>query len=133
MQKPIIEQERGVTIVCPGPDFQNIFESAIPQFDDTLNLASSIDPPLLILDLQNTQYFCSKFLELLVRIANRLKVQRSGAVGLCQLTKTCEAILNLARLDKMYERFDSREEAVAAFAIQSDSPSSPDPSPTPAA
>ena len=130
MQKPTIEQERGVTIVCPGPDFQNIFESAIPQFDDALTLASSIEPPLLVLDLQHTQYFCSKFLELLVRIANRLKVQRKGRVGLCRLTKNCEAILNLARLDKMYERFDSREEAIAAFAIQSDLPSLQDPTPT---
>ncbi len=115
MQKLEIHSEKAVTIVAPGPDYDSIFEVSLPDFDEILELAQTVDPPLMLLDLEHTQYFGSAFLSFLVRLSNRLTVQRKGRLGLCHLSKFCRAVITSANLDTLFELYESRAEALVAM------------------
>jgi anti-anti-sigma regulatory factor len=115
MQKPEIMTEQGVTIVCPGPDYDSIYESSLRQFDGILDLAKTVDPPKLILDLAHTDYFGSAFLAFLIRVSNRLSVQRKGRFGICHLSKFCRAVITAAKMDKLFDLYETRSDALAAF------------------
>ena len=115
MQKPEMTSEQGVTIISLGPDYDSIYESSLGQFDSILELAKTVEPPRMIMDLTHTEYFGSAFLGFLLRISNRLSVQRKGRFGICHLSKFCRAVIMAAKLDTLFELFDTRADAVAAF------------------
>ena len=115
MEKPEITTEHGVTIVCPGPEFDSIYESSLPELESILDLANTVEPPRMIWDLTHTEYFGSAFLGFLVRVSNRLSVQRQGRFGICNLSKYCRAIITSAKMDKLFELFETRADALAAF------------------
>lgn len=115
MQKPAVFFEQGITVVAPGPDYDSIFEISLPDFDEVLELAESIEVPLIILDLAYTQYFGSAFLSFIVRLSNGLTVQRNGRLAICQLSKFCHAVITAAKMDTLFEVYDSREEALVAM------------------
>lgn len=115
MEKPEITSEQGVTIVFPGPDYDSIYESSLKEFDGILDLAKTVEPPRLILDLAHTEYFGSAFLAFLIRLSNRLSVQRKGRFGICHLSKFCRAVLTAAKMDKLFELYETRADALAAF------------------
>lgn len=115
MQKPEITTEQGVTIVCPGPEFDSIYESSLKDLDEILELAKTVEPPRMIWDLAHTEYFGSAFLGFLIRVSNRLSVQRSGRFGMCNLSKYSRAAITAAKMDNLFELFDTRADALAAF------------------
>lgn len=115
MQKPEITSEQGVTIVFPGPDYDSIYESSLKQFDGILDLAKTVEPPRMVLDLTHAEYFGSAFLALLIRLSNRISVQRSGRFGICHLSKFCRAVITAAKMDKLFDLFETRADAIAAF------------------
>ena len=120
MQDPSVVQESGVTIVCPGSDYETIFASELEKFDQVLELAKTIDPPLMLLDLTHIQHFGSTFVELLMRLSNQICVTRNGRIGICHLTKYCQAVFTLTQLDRVFELYESRAEAVKALTKPAD-------------
>jgi anti-anti-sigma regulatory factor len=115
MQKPEMTSEQGVTIISPGPDYDSIYESSLSQFDHILDLAKTVEPPRMIMDLTHTEYFGSAFLGLLIRISNRLTVQRKGRFGVCHLSKFCRTVITVSKVDTLFELFETRADAIAAF------------------
>ena len=115
MQKPEIVSENGVMHVCPGPEYDSIYEDSIELFDDVFELTRTVEPPLMIMDLTHTNYCGSAFLGLLLRFSNRLAVQRNGRFGVCHLSKYCKAVISKTKMDQVIDVFDTRADAVAAL------------------
>jgi anti-anti-sigma regulatory factor len=116
MPKPAVERENNVTCVCPGPDFESIYESSLPDFADVLELANTVDPPLVLMDLKHTNYCGSAFLGFLVRLSNRIAVQRNGRFGVCHLSKFVQTVVSASKMEKVFDVFETRDEGVAAYA-----------------
>ena len=116
MRKPEIVNDRGVVFVFPGPEYDTIREDEIPHFDGALGLARTIEPPRMVIDLSHAVFFNSPFLGLLLRLRNRLSVQRNGRFGVCHVSEDCAQVIRVARLNELIDVFPTRDEAVAAYA-----------------
>ena len=79
-----------------------------------LTEAERADPPRLVVDLSQTEYIGSDFLELLVRAWRRLK-DRDGIMALCDMRPFCLEVLENTRLSSLWPAYATREEAVAAL------------------
>lgn len=110
---PLISVQDGVTVVAlAGPEFEILNERTLDQLKDSLlEIAQNAEPPLLVLDLADTQFFGSSFIEILFRVANRLK-NRNGKFAICNLTEYCHEVIQITHLDSLWPVVDSREEAV---------------------
>ena len=72
-------------------------------------------PPVLIVDMSETTYVGSSFIELLVRAWKRLK-HRNGMMALCALQPFCREIMKISRLDSIWPIYADRVEAKNALA-----------------
>ncbi|MBS0265708.1 MAG: STAS domain-containing protein [Planctomycetes bacterium] len=103
-----------VTVMILGVGFKIIDERLLETgFGETLiGVASKAEPPLVVLDLTEVQFFGSSFIEILFQIWSRLHA-RSGRFGICGLCAHCEDVLKIAHLDTLWPLFATRPEAVA--------------------
>ena len=111
---------RGVTTIGLGPDYENLNnsqESLLDELGEILIVtAHNAETPLVVIDLPYTMTFGSVFLGVLFRVWLRLKSRQSGRLGLCQVTPFCREVLQITHLDRIWEVFDTRDEAVRALA-----------------
>ncbi len=113
---PETTKQQDVTVVSLGPEFESIDEPGIEQVKDLLlEVAQSSDPPWVVLDMPHTQFFGSAFIEVLFRVWNRLNA-RDGKFAVSGLTPYCAEIIDVTHLDRLWDFFPSRDEAVAALA-----------------
>jgi anti-sigma B factor antagonist len=78
-----------------------------------LTQAVSADPPRLVIDMSQTSFIGSTFIELLIRTWRRLN-QRNGSMVLCGLQPFCAEILRVTRLETLWSCYPTRNEAVQA-------------------
>lgn len=76
-----------------------------------MELCDSLSPPILIVDMSNTEYFGSAFLEVLFRVTNRLRKQ-NGDLVLCSPQESSSSIFQTTRLDSYWRIYRTRAEAV---------------------
>ena len=119
MPSPEILQQNGVTIVALGSKYQKIGEDVVSTIGDILLEAAQADPPLVIVDLSQTEFFSSSFIELLFRVWNGIHPQEGVRFALCGLTPYCAEILSVTNLDTLWEVYETREAAVEALASPS--------------
>jgi anti-anti-sigma factor len=107
-----VSREQDVTVIEFGPSYDSLDENALEQTGDLL-LAEALgaDPPRLLLDLSETSFIGSSFIELLVRAWKRLK-DRGGTMALCGVQPFCKEVLQITRLDTLWEVFPDRPGAV---------------------
>ena len=104
-----------VTVAEIGPEFEALDEDILHRVRDfLLDLADHADPPYLVIDLSNTEYFGSGFIEVLFRVWNRMQ-RRRGRLALCSLRPYCAEVLKIARLDTVWSIYPTREAAVEAL------------------
>ena len=116
---PGIQKLSDVTIVALGPEYENLDEHLLDELRGPLLEASkAADPPLFVIDLSHTKFFGSSFIELLFRIWNRMKAQEGGKFGISGLTAYCREILEVTHLDKLWEIYDSTDDAVRSLSGQ---------------
>ena len=109
-----VSRQQDVTIVELGPSYESLDKGAIAEMGDVLlNQATEAEPPRMVLDLSETNYIGSAFVELLVRVWKRL-TQRGGTMALCGLRPFCTEVLRVTRLDRLWNAFPTRDQAVAA-------------------
>jgi anti-anti-sigma factor len=114
---PAIRIQNGVTVVSLGSAYENLDETHLDYLRETLmGFAEAADPPLLILDLSQTKFFGSAFIELLFRLSNRLKA-RGGKFAISGLTSYCAEVLSITHLDKLWPIFPASEAAVKALEV----------------
>jgi anti-sigma B factor antagonist len=109
----------GVTIIEFGPKYKNVDERVLAGVQDfLLETVERINPPVLVLDLSHTQFFGSAFIELMVRVWNRIK-KRGGKFALCGLQEYCDEIIRVAQLDTVWDLYPDQDAAVQGVNAQS--------------
>ncbi len=104
--------ERGWTIAEPGHRYDSLDDSSLREFtEQILREAEQADPPRLLIDLSQTDYIGSRFVEVLVRVWRRLR-QRGGSLALCGVQPFCLEVLKVTRLDQLWAVFPSRRAAL---------------------
>lgn len=120
-----VSRQQDVTIVELGPSYESLDRGVIAEIGEVLlSEATQVDPPRMVLDLSETSYIGSAFVELLVRAWKRL-AERGGTMVLCGLRPFCTEVLHVTRLDRLWQAFPTRDLAVAAV---KGSPGQPAPS-----
>lgn len=108
-------RQNDVTVIELGPAYDSLDDAALDELGGLLlTKAATADPPYLVLDLANTDFVGSLFIELLVRAWKRL-AERGGAFALCCVQPFCEEILKITHLDTLWESFPNRKRAVESF------------------
>jgi anti-anti-sigma factor len=108
-----VTQEQGVTVVVAGPSYTALQYRELEEFGEALLCeASQTTPPRLVVDLSQTDFIGSSFIELLVRAWKRLK-NRNGTMALCAVHPYCREILRVSRLDTIWPIYGTRTEAVS--------------------
>jgi anti-anti-sigma factor len=110
---PEITKQDGVTILSLGPDFENLDERGLNDLKEViLEVANQAAPPLVVLDLSNTNFFGSAFIEILFRAWNRLNAREGGKFCISGLTPYCREVIEVTHLDRLWEICPTREEGV---------------------
>ena len=110
-----VYREQDVTIVELGPSYESLDECALEEISGVLlTKATTADPPRMVVDLSETSYIGSAFIELLIRVWKRL-TQRGGTMALCGLRPFCAKVLRVTRLDHLWRTFPTQNQAVAVL------------------
>lgn len=114
---PEVVVDRRVTIIGLGPGYRSIDEQVLDGGLRELlaEICDKADPPLVVLDLSNTTFFGSSFIELMFRMWNRLQARPGGGFAICGLTSYCLEVLKITHLDTLWRLYPNREEAVEAL------------------
>lgn len=109
--------DRKVTVIGLGSAYKSIDEKVLEAGLRAMLLEAldRAEPPLIVLDLSQTTFFGSSFIEVLFRIWNRVKSRPGGDFVICGVTSYCQEVLNVAHLDTLWRIYPTREEAVDAL------------------
>jgi anti-sigma B factor antagonist len=108
-----ILHEQGVIIVELEPSYDSVeFEPLQKLSELLLGEVSRVERPLLVLDMAQTRYIDSMFIETVFRVWKRVK-ERRGAMALCCANDVCTEIVRITRLDDIWPIFRTRAEAIA--------------------
>lgn len=108
-------REQDVTVVELDAEYDSFDLERLQQVHDLLiALAQTATPPRLVLDLRQTRFIGSAFLEMAFRAWKRLQ-DRRGYLALCCLHPYCAEVLKATRLDQLWPSYATREEAVCAL------------------
>lgn len=112
---PKVTIENGVTLVVLGPGHESVDEHLLDAGlrEALLKIGETANPPRVVLDLSQTTFFGSSFIEILFRIWNRLQERPGGAFAIAGLTSYCQEVLKIAHLDSLWRLFPDRASALA--------------------
>lgn len=93
----------------------NLDASNVREFKEAVQ--AMIDPAAtrVVFDLQGVKFIDSSGLGALISCLRQLNARR-GDLRLCSLTPTVEALLALMRMNRVFQIFQDRQDAVASFA-----------------
>jgi anti-sigma B factor antagonist len=111
---PQVAIQDGVTVVSlVGAEYENLDERLLDGIRTALlDIAQTTNPPLMVLDLSHTKFFGSAFIEILFRVANRMKT-RGGKFALSGLTEYCAEVIHITHLDSLWPVLPETAAAVA--------------------
>ena len=108
-----VARQKDVTVIRLGSSYESLNADALDEVGSLLlTEATTAEPPRMVLDLSETRFIGSTFIELLVRAWKRL-TERGGGLALCGLQPFCVEVLHVTRLDMLWPTYPSREEAIA--------------------
>lgn len=113
---PEVLNQRSVTIVRLGEDYESIYENMLDSLSFLDQLAESVTPPRLVLDMQRVKFIGSAFLGRMVTLHKLMTARDSGRFAVCGLSAFCRAAISATKLDELFEVFESADAAVLAFA-----------------
>jgi anti-anti-sigma factor len=123
MAVPTISTERGVTVIQLGPEYENLDVRLLEGLRiAVLEISKAADPPWVVIDLSNTKYFGSAFIEILFRLWNRMNARPGGQFAISGLTLYCAEVLKITHLDSLWKIFATRATAVDALASAGQAP-----------
>jgi anti-sigma B factor antagonist len=106
-----VEYINGVTVAVPT-DSKILGEDQIQSLEKTLMpLIEQGQGVRLLIDFVNVQFLTSSVLGLLIRL-NRRVSQSEGRLRLCSIDPKILEIFKITRLDKIFEIFQDREQAL---------------------
>jgi anti-sigma B factor antagonist len=109
-----VAHEAGITIAIFRQSFSQLDEMTIEVVNRKLGeLVSSLQPPILILDMSEVDFFGSSFIESVFRAWKRLQSRPGAKFALCHLKPYCREVLEVTHLNQLWLICDTREEAIA--------------------
>ncbi len=106
----------GVTIVEFGPRYESLDDVVLTEDGGVLlGEAYHATPPWVLLDLSQTSFIGSRFIELMVRAWKRLQ-ERGGKMAVCGVQPFCAEVLRTTKLDTIWDVKATREEGILALA-----------------
>jgi anti-anti-sigma factor len=109
-------REGTVTVIEFGAKCKLLEESMLDTISqEVLPAAQNASPPLVVIDLSQTEFFGSGFIEVLFRVWNRVQQKPGGKMSLCGLQPYCREVIEVTHLDKLWSLHPTRAEAVAAL------------------
>lgn len=114
MLAPQTEQQDGVTVLEFGPGPHTLHEAEISELTQPMLAACSAEPPRIVVDLSEVEFFGSSFIELLFRLWKRMNDQ-GGDFALAGVSPYCQEVLDVTNLDKLWKSYATVDEAVAAM------------------
>lgn len=110
-----IAEEDGITIVDMDPSYSAFHEAIVDETREKLLAAVDIhEKPRIILDFAETTYFGSVLFEVLFAVWNRVR-KRDGRFALCSLQPACLEMIEMAKLDTLWEIYPNSGSAIAAW------------------
>ena len=111
-----VSRRDDVTIIGLGPEYENLDEHLLDEVREAILAGTDqADPPLVVLDLSHTLFFCSAFIEILFRAWKRLNEREGGKFAISGLTPYCREIIEITHLDELWDVFDNRDLAVSSM------------------
>ncbi|AQT69311.1 Anti-anti-sigma-B factor [Anaerohalosphaera lusitana] len=89
------------------PDIQALEDSILPLVEDGTGVE-------LVISFENVKFLSSAVLGLLIRLSKKV-YENQGKMHLCCIDQKIYEIFKITRLDKVFEIYDSRDEAVSSF------------------
>lgn len=117
VNRPEVSVVKSVTVITPGADFSNLYESLIDQLGISPQFLEELTPPKLLIDMHHVKFVGSAFLGRMVFIHKTLSAREAGRVAMCGLNSFCRAALTVSKLDTVLEVFSTVDEGVAAFEV----------------
>lgn len=109
-------KQNGVTIIALSAEYAHLDEPVLEQVQEPiLEAAGGAEPPLVVLDLSETKFFGSSFIEVLFRAWNRIGGRDGGRFAICGLTPYCAEVVQVTHLDRLWEIYETRDDAVRAL------------------
>lgn len=106
--------EQGVTVVVTGPSYTGLQLDALEELGQVLlSAAAEATPARFVIDMSETTYISSSFIETLVRAWKRIK-NSHGTMALCGVQPLCREVLHVAHLDTIWPIYATRDEAIAS-------------------
>lgn len=108
-------QQDGITIIEMDEAYNALEEAPIEALARLLLAEVDKIPirPLLVLDFSKTVYMGSRVLEVLFRTWKRLK-ERKGRMVLCSVQPFCGEVLEITKLDRIWDILPDRKSAIEA-------------------
>lgn len=105
-----------MTILCTSATYAALELQSLQELGEALLCeAAHADPPRLVIDMSETKFIGSSFIELVVRAWKRIR-SRDGAMALCAVQPFCREVLSVSRLDTIWMIHPTRVEALKALA-----------------
>jgi anti-sigma B factor antagonist len=104
----------GATIAVIRPNHAQIDETQVDLVNRRLlELASTTDQPVFVLDLTHVEFFGSSFIEGIFRVWKRLQGRQGSKFAICGLRPYCREVLEITHLDRLWPLYATRDEALA--------------------
>ena len=92
----------------------NLDASNVREFKETVQALVGPTATRVVFDLQGVKFIDSSGLGALISCLRQLNARR-GDLRLCNLTPTVQALLALMRMNRVFQIFPDRQDAVASF------------------
>jgi anti-anti-sigma factor len=112
---PEVLNQSTVTIIRLGADYESIYENMLGSLAFLDQLAESITPPRLVIDMKNVKFIGSAFLGKMVTLHKLMKAREFGRFALVDLSTFCRAAIAATKLDELFEIFESVDASVLKF------------------
>ncbi|MDA1231866.1 MAG: STAS domain-containing protein [Planctomycetota bacterium] len=112
---PEIMHERSVTIIRLGEDYANFYENLLENLASVEQLARTVTPPRVVVDMQCVKFIGSAFIGRMVSLHKIVTGRESGRFALCDLSSFCRIAIAATNLHELFEIFETADEAVQAF------------------
>lgn len=109
------ERQGPVTVVYVGPDDGSLRFDVLQELRRCLlQLAAEVDPPNLLIDLGETNFFGGGFMGTLCRCYHLIS-ERGGQFALCNVQPYLLEELKTARLHTLWKLYPTRQQALCAM------------------
>jgi anti-anti-sigma regulatory factor len=103
----------GVTLITLGPKLASAYESVLAELGEIPELAASIDPPQMMVDLGVIEYCGSAFVGFLFKLAGILNHRDGGEFAVCCPNNFTKMVFKTTKSEVVFSIFDSVDDGIA--------------------